>query len=114
MFQLRARSDFCSYFLMWHLSARCVYAQAEVDTIGATAPHVNLSSIVNFFIVEPPLGEQRNISKFLNAATSAMDRLRGEAEHAITLLQERRSALISAAVTGQIDVRNFSGEGTAA
>jgi hypothetical protein len=44
----------------------------------------------------------------LDAQTTAFDTLTAEAQRAIDLLQERRSALISAAVTGQIDVRLLS------
>ena len=54
----------------------------------------------------PPLPEQRAIAAFLDRETVKIDGLVAEAESAIALLQERRSALISAAVTGQIDVRN--------
>ena len=43
-----------------------------------------------------------------------MDTLAAAAEHAITLLQERRAALISAAVTGKIDVRGLAAEAEAA
>ena len=42
------------------------------------------------------------------AETAKFDTLTAEAQRAIALLQERRTALISAAVTGQIDVRNHS------
>jgi type I restriction enzyme S subunit len=54
----------------------------------------------------PPIHEQRAIAEFLDLETSKVDTLVVEAESAISLLTERRSALISAAVTGQIDVRN--------
>ena len=50
--------------------------------------------------------EQRAICAFLQAETTKLDTLTTEAQHAIDLLQERRTALISAAVTGQIDVRS--------
>ena len=53
----------------------------------------------------PPLSEQVVIATHLDAATAKFDTLMTQAQSAITLLQERRSALISAAVTGQIDVR---------
>ena len=56
----------------------------------------------------PSLDEQRQIASFLEEIVEAFRSLITEAEHAITLLQERRSAVISAAVTGQIDVRGFS------
>jgi type I restriction enzyme S subunit len=53
----------------------------------------------------PNLSEQIAIVAFLEAETAKFDTLTAEAQRAIDLLQERRSALISAAVTGQIDVR---------
>jgi type I restriction enzyme S subunit len=45
------------------------------------------------------------IASFLEAETTKINELTAEAQRAIDLLQERRTALISAAVTGQIDVR---------
>ena len=64
------------------------------------------SDIRELVIAFPPVSEQRAIAAFLDRETAKIDTLVAEAESAITLLQERRSALISAAVTGQIDVRN--------
>jgi len=55
----------------------------------------------------PPLDEQKAIASYIAEQTSRFDALTAEAEHAIDLLQERRSALISAAVTGKIDVRGL-------
>ena len=54
----------------------------------------------------PPLTEQTLIAAFLDQELAKIDTLTTEAQRAIDLLQERRTALISAAVTGQIDVRN--------
>ncbi|MDO9012214.1 MAG: hypothetical protein Q7U78_10485 [Gallionella sp.] len=53
----------------------------------------------------PPITEQETIAAFLDIETAKFDTLTAEASRAIELLQERRSALISAAVTGKIDVR---------
>ncbi len=53
----------------------------------------------------PPEREQRDLISFITDQTSRFDNLTAEAQRAIDLLQERRTALISAAVTGQIDVR---------
>jgi type I restriction enzyme S subunit len=53
----------------------------------------------------PPVSEQRAIVAFLESETERFDLLTEEAERAIALLQERRAALIAAAVTGKIDVR---------
>jgi type I restriction enzyme S subunit len=55
----------------------------------------------------PPLTEQTAIATFLDHETARIDSLISDAQEAITLLQERRTALISAAVTGKIDVRGL-------
>jgi type I restriction enzyme S subunit len=56
----------------------------------------------------PPLAEQQAITAFLDRECSKLDTLTTEAERAIALLKERRAALISAAVTGKIDVRGLA------
>ncbi len=53
----------------------------------------------------PSCDEQIAIIKFIAIEATKLDTLTAEAQRAIELLQERRTALISAAVTGQIDVR---------
>lgn len=52
----------------------------------------------------PPLVEQHEIVPHIASETAKIDRLRAATEHSITLLKERRGALIAAAVTGQIDI----------
>jgi type I restriction enzyme S subunit len=54
------------------------------------------------------LDEQTAITNYIDHETAKLDTLTAEANRAIALLQERRSALISAAVTGKIDVRALS------
>jgi type I restriction enzyme, S subunit len=56
-------------------------------------------------VPSPPAREQAEIAAFLENEVTKFDTLTAEARRAIDLLQERRTALISAAVTGQIDVR---------
>ncbi len=60
----------------------------------------------NLPMLVPPRDEQVAIVRYLNERLEEFDTLTAEAQRAIDLLQERRTALISAAVTGQIDVRN--------
>ncbi|HIF9367112.1 restriction endonuclease subunit S [Photobacterium damselae] len=55
----------------------------------------------------PSLNEQLNIVEYLHLTTDKFDELVNKANTAINLMQERRTALISAAVTGKIDVRNW-------
>ncbi|MEG2568526.1 MAG: restriction endonuclease subunit S, partial [Acinetobacter sp.] len=60
----------------------------------------------NFVFPVPSYQEQTLIAQFLDRETVKMDTLKAEALRGIDLLKERRSALISAAVTGKIDVRH--------
>jgi len=74
---------------------------------GNETSQMNLGSgtIAKIKILIPPMEEQRQIVRLLQIELSVFDTLTTEAQRAIDLLQERRTALISAAVTGQIDVR---------
>ncbi|MDY7115529.1 restriction endonuclease subunit S [Halomonas sp. SSL-5] len=107
MMQFIPSHDMCPEFLMWQLNSDNVYRQGDVDVVGATSPHVNVSTIKNYFISVPLKKEQLAISKFLNEESSAFDKLVHSANSIVALLKERRSALISAAVTGKIDVRGW-------
>ncbi len=108
MMQFRAGPAFDAAFLMWQLNAESTYRQGEVDTVGATSPHVNVSTLRDYRLTRPPKSEQTVISDFCARETETCDRLILEAERAIALLKERRSALIFAAVTGKIDVRGLA------
>ncbi len=108
MMQFRAANNFCPEYLMWALNAEATYLQGQLDTVGATSPHVNVWTIRNYNLAHPPLNEQREIGLFLRNETSQFDTLTAEAQLAIDLLQEHRTALISAAVTGAIDIRSVA------
>ena len=77
------------------------------DMTGVSVPHISPGQLRDFPIPVPPVEEQRQIVAFVSNEAAKIDALVFEAEAAITLLQERRSALISAAVTGKIDVRGL-------
>ncbi len=95
-----------SDFLMWQLNASIVYRQAEQDVIGATSPHVNVETIRNFWLAVPPIQEQRAIADVISSGTEHTDCTSERISKGIEALREYRTALISAAVTGKIDVRN--------
>lgn len=73
---------------------------------GITRYGLGIYAINNFILPIPPLEEQEKIADYLDHETKQIDALIEECEIAIGLLKERRTALISAAVTGAIDVRN--------
>jgi type I restriction enzyme S subunit len=55
----------------------------------------------------PPLEDQRQIIEYLTDELGTFKNLTLDVQRAVTLLQERRTAVISAAVTGKIDVRHW-------
>ena len=85
------------------------YCQSQImsSAKGATFLEITLDALRRLKIAIPPLHEQEEVVEFLAGATSRLGDLLLAAQQTITLLQERRSALISAAVTGQIDVRGL-------
>jgi type I restriction enzyme S subunit len=92
-------------FIMRLLSSRVFEAHFTPETTGVSVPHISGEQISSFVIPVPPLAEQRRICDFLETELVKLEALNHESECAIALLGERRSALIAAAVTGQIDVR---------
>lgn len=70
-------------------------------------PSFRMEDLYKFFVAQPPLKEQEAIALALDGEMGRFDDLEKEAKLLIERLKERRSALISAAVTGKIDVRNW-------
>jgi type I restriction enzyme S subunit len=76
--------------------------------MGSTHNTIYMPDIQKLTIALPPMTEQKSIVKSIRKSVGRLDELIDAAQSAITLLQERRAALISAAVTGKIDVRTPS------
>lgn len=79
----------------------------ELGWSFGTQQNIGMGVIENLPIPLPPLTEQRKIVQFLSPVNESIEKLIKKANLAIILAEERRSALISAAVTGKIDVRNW-------
>lgn len=94
-------------FLCWYLASDPAVRQFSEGSGGAIQQHFNIGTAVNLLVPHGPLAEQEAISDFLDEQTKRLDALVEQAQMAMTLLMERRAALISAAVTGKIDVRGF-------
>jgi type I restriction enzyme S subunit len=99
----RASPTFLAYWLLSPTGRH----QIEVDARGASQSMVKVSQghIRAWTLVLPPVEEQRAITMFLDRETARIDALIAKVRQAIDLLKELRTALISAAVTGKIDVR---------
>jgi type I restriction enzyme S subunit len=111
---LRKNSEkYSSDFLQFVIRSSVIIHQLANVMIGSTFKRINVEDIRAFAVPSPPSNEQIEIARFLEHETTSIDSLLCEAQRAIDLLQERRSALISAAVTGKIDVRKYSERKTA-
>jgi type I restriction enzyme, S subunit len=108
LYRLRVQADICDpVFLSFYLSSDRARGPIEIAASGASASMVNIgqSVILEMAIALPPAAQQNLIVERIEEAGRVLNTLTTEAERAIELLQERRTALISAAVTGKIDVR---------
>ena len=88
-------------------------AVAGCHATGATRTRMNLTTSASRKIALPPLREQGAIAIFLDRETAKIDALAAKVRKAIDHLKEFRTALVSAAVTGKIDVRATSAEASA-
>lgn len=80
--------------------------EIELSATGTTMPIINNSRLGTIAIPCPPRREQSVIVEYLKIEIAEIDATIADAMEAIALSKERRAALISAAVTGKIDVRN--------
>jgi len=81
--------------------------QVDLVSYGAAQKQFNVADAIEFIFPVPPEDEQNLIAGFVDESLNRFNTLVVKAEKQIELLQERRTALISAAVTGKIDVRNW-------
>ncbi len=85
-----------------------IESQINEGSKQSTVTNLHLEKIAAFRFPVPSPTEQSEIVSRLDNATSELNKLIETAEFAVALLQERRSALISAVVTGKIDVRGLA------
>ena len=95
-------------YLCWYLNSDPAKYQFSEGAGGAIQQHFNIGTAMNLIVPVPFSAEREAIVAFIQERTTQLDVLTSEAQKAITLLQERRTALISAAVTGKIDVREIT------
>jgi type I restriction enzyme S subunit len=108
MYPLTSRGKLDHGYLTWVLLTPGFTAWATMESDRVAMPKINREKLNELMLPVPPLTEQVKIAAHIETAVSQLDALTETATTAITLLQERRAALISAAVTGKIDVRDLA------
>ncbi|MGL4822824.1 MAG: restriction endonuclease subunit S [Plesiomonas shigelloides] len=104
---IRRSERICSTFACFQLNSDFVRYQVVKGSEGAIQLHFNVEVAKSLLVCLPPLAEQIEITAHLLKTEQKFEMLVNAAEIQINLLKERRTALISAAVTGKIDVRNW-------
>jgi type I restriction enzyme S subunit len=91
-------------FVSWSLKSQLTKAQIDAAQNGAAREGLNFEQVASLRLACPPASEAHDIVEIIRRETRLLDGLADEVETTMALLQERRSVLISSAVTGKIDV----------
>ena len=91
-------------FISNQLSATAAH-ECGLRATGATRSRLNLGLATARVIAIPSVEEQGEIMEYLSQSKARLNLLVEKSQESITLLKERRTALITAAITGQIDLR---------
>lgn len=94
------------WFLRWTFFSAYEYLRSISDDAGGTKGALTCEDVANVRVPVPPMDEQCAIVAHIANETSKLDEFRTAAKRTMELLRERRSALVAAAVTGQIDVES--------
>lgn len=94
-------------FIRYLVQSDLFFEQINLLQTGSTIQHFGPYHLHQMYITLPPANEQEEIAKVVKQHTNRLDDLIALGNNQIQLMQERRTALISAAVTGKIDVRDW-------
>lgn len=92
-------------FLKYTVSSDTFIQNIQAYSTGISYPAINASQLVKFKIPVPPFALQVEIADSLDRKLASIDKLQKQTTNLVFTLQERRSSIISSAVTGQIDLR---------
>ena len=109
LYRIKLSSDVSPEFVALLLGTLAYRGQIELSASGASDSMQNIgqSTIKELPIAIPPFNEANNILKYLASKLATFDYLNSQLHQQNLLLQERRTALIAAAVTGKMDLRGW-------
>jgi type I restriction enzyme S subunit len=99
MFLLKFKKELNNDFAFLSLNSEYLSIQLKNKAISSAQPKLNKEDVRTCFFVLPPVSEQTQISNFLDHQTAIIDDLIAQKEKLITLLKEKRQAIINEAVT---------------
>lgn len=94
-------------FLSFVMDTAYAFIRSDSDGAGSTRGAITCEQLGNFRVPLPSFPEQRAILSFIQEGTKRFDTMQQAATDSLNLLRERRSALITAAVTGQIPIEEM-------
>ena len=101
------RSTECPHFFSYFFNSVAGVTYFEMEGWGTAQTNISVPIVQYMPVLRPLPNEQRAIVDYLDRETTKIDRMAGKVEAAIDRLQEYRTALITAAVTGKIDLRGY-------
>ena len=107
MYPMDSYNGLSNQFLYYFILSDSFTEAVILDSDRVAMPKINRESLSDYKLPIPPINEQLKIIDFIEMTGKHLDCLETKAVQAIQLMQERRTALISAAVTGKIDVRSW-------
>jgi type I restriction enzyme, S subunit len=109
LYRIKLSSDVSPEFVALLLGTLAYRGQIELSASGASDSMQNIgqSTVKELPITFPPIDEVGGILKYVTTRLRTFDSLNNQLKQQYSLLQERRTALISAAVTGKIDLRGW-------
>ena len=96
-----------SVYVKYLLLSHNFTVEADGSTYGAKMPRVSYEFVANLKWAMPPLSEQRTIASYLDHKVDQIDTSISEIEHQLSDLKSYKSSLITEAVTGKIDLRDW-------
>ncbi|EGQ7757951.1 restriction endonuclease subunit S [Vibrio vulnificus] len=107
LIKAKLKSNQNAFYIRELLKSEMIFKQFELLSRGGTMGVINIAILNEIIAAAPPLTEQDEIYSYICIQKEKYRLLIDKATRQIELLKERRTALISAAVTGKIDVRNW-------
>jgi len=114
MYPLNCRKKLTNKYLYWLLLSDQFSAWSVLESDRVAMPKINRDTLNELRLPIPPVDEQAAIVDHLETETEKLDKLAAKVETAIDRLTEYRQALITSAVTGKIDVRDWQADKEAA